>query len=437
MRRAWRWLLAVVWLAANFWLWAVLPPRPRLTLPAVSSRTRPVVTADGRRLVIKAGDRVETRDLPSGRSVGVVPCPPGTLDTVAPSPDGRWLLAYDGPRQELLLIDLATGRQAARTPIGNLDDDLFGRCCRFTPDGRVAALVMWEPTALTSAVRLWDVEAGSERAVLRDALYPVQFAADGRTLAATARGSGPPYRLQLWDVASGQLRRTIPAFDPAVPYGYLAFSPDGRGLLGTGVAANGGWWVVTWDVATGQVRADHGDAPIASWAPDGLLVALSLATPGGMRVEIRDPGTGVIETVQELNSARDAIWSRGGFSAPATLSDDGRFVLARLSHPAPAWVRWLAQRVPAFRRLAPDTPRPAVHVWEARTGRPMAVLWRDTEYALLTRDGRTLVTVEADGAVQLWDVPPHKPWAWFAAAVAGQVMLLGAVIGRQRRRAMG
>jgi len=426
MRIRWRqWavgLAAAVWLAGQVVLWLALPPQPRLTLPGVSSHARPAVSADGRRLVIKTADQVQILDMDSGRRLAAVPCPAEVLDTIIPSPDGRWLLAYDCSRQRPLLIDSAAGLTIPQTPMANLNDDLFSRCCRFSPDGRTAALVAPDEEARDFTVRLWDVEAGAERAIFRGAIYPVAFAPDGRTLATTDYGPDARRHLRLWDVAAGRLRGAIPAVDwPLWSLDRLAFSPDGQSLLGTGVEMAGGWRVVTWDLTDRRVRSARLDEPRAAWAPDGLLMVLS-ANPARqvMRIETRDPDNGMSLAVQHFGEVGDAITFLATGSPRVDFSDDGRFLLARLSHAAPAWARWLTQRLPASRGLVSDAHRAAVHVWECRTGRPEVTLWRETEYALLAPDGRTLVTVEPDGALRLWDVPLSKPLAWFAG---GTVML--------------
>src|SRR5690348_3019862 len=111
MRRVRRWLLIATWLAGNLCLWTILPPWPRFTLPGVPTHTRPAFTADGRRLIVKMADHAETWDVVSGQRLRKVSCPADCLDTIIPSPDGQWLLAYDRMRQESLLIDLATGRE--------------------------------------------------------------------------------------------------------------------------------------------------------------------------------------------------------------------------------------------------------------------------------------------------------------------------------------
>jgi WD40 repeat protein len=63
---------------------------------------------------------------------------------------------------------------------------------------------------------------------LTDVVNAMQFSPDGRTLA-IARGSREDNRVELWDVTSGNLRRTIRGFDGMI--WSVSFSPDGHTLV--------------------------------------------------------------------------------------------------------------------------------------------------------------------------------------------------------------
>src|SRR5262245_14887503 len=77
----------------------------------------------------------------------------------------------------------------------------------------------------------------------------VAFSPEGTTLASGAGGPPPRGEVRLWDVATGESRRSPPERDDTVMA--VAFSPDGALL------ATAGWFqpLHLWDTATGHERA--------------------------------------------------------------------------------------------------------------------------------------------------------------------------------------
>ena len=113
----------------------------------------------------------------------------------------------------------------------------------FSPDGRIIAT-----SADDRLIRLWDVATGKEKAVLkghRDDVHGLAFAPDGKTLA-SASGD---YTVRLWDLASEKEVASLAGHTEAV--NDVAFSPDGKTL------ASAGWdkTVRLWDVETKKERA--------------------------------------------------------------------------------------------------------------------------------------------------------------------------------------
>jgi len=152
------------------------------------------------------------------------------------SRDGKTLLTGDSWRGTVRLRDAATGKDLRSFSVVQ-DARGLGTFKAFTamalsPDGKRLATADPRTDLTTSpnapcAVRIWDVETGRQLHKLDRHQFEVRvlaFSPDGRLLVSGGRGfRNEP--LNLWEVATGKLWRTLPSGDAAV-----AFSPDGRTL---------------------------------------------------------------------------------------------------------------------------------------------------------------------------------------------------------------
>src|SRR5262249_29377250 len=145
--------------------------------------------------------------------------------TVAASQDGN--LVVTGAGSVARSWEVATGRPGPTfSPPGKLD------AMALSPDGRIVLLADRPPTGdgFDTTIRLWDARTGQRR----DTTYPCKgrvlalaLSPDGQTLlAAEQSGDG---KLWSWDVATGQSLGSLAV--PRGTYRALAYSPDGRGLL--------------------------------------------------------------------------------------------------------------------------------------------------------------------------------------------------------------
>jgi WD40 repeat protein len=239
--------------------------------------------------VYDAGDTSRLWDVQTGQPMSDFRGLQVDIRTVARSPDGS-TFATGQSDGVVHLWDLFTGQLKA-----TLDGHRHGvRLVAFSPDGNTLA----SSGEGSVEVRIWDVRSGAHLVTLEDLkgmIHVLAFSPDGKTLATGVelirqmQGRSLPTlgKVQLWDVATGQLKTTLPG--PLSGITAFAFSPDGR-ILATG----GGQWrsfdgdgnvinprpfgeVHLHDTSSGRLKATltgHG-APISSlvFSLDGKVLA--------------------------------------------------------------------------------------------------------------------------------------------------------------------
>ncbi len=230
------------------------------------------------------------------------------LQSIAFSPDGRWLAAGS---QEILLLDVRTGNVARRFPA-------LAHSLAVSPDVQLLAsggdgvILLW---SLRDGGLLGELHPGYDRPV-----SGLACSADGTLLAAASRGVG----VTVWDLRSGRLIRRMEK-DYLLPDS-VAFSPQGRMLAARETLGS----VEIWNCERGlldrllgrstpRVRdvrvTDYitgGDSQIA-FMPHGSLVATG--SEDGT-IYLWDARKGVMP-VRELRGHQGGVWS-------LAFSPDGR-----------------------------------------------------------------------------------------------------------------
>jgi Tol biopolymer transport system component len=203
------------------------------------------------------------------------------------SPDGRHLSFVDWRTGDLVVRDLAEGRNRRLTNKGSWEDSLeFALFSHWSPDGQRIAFDWWSP-AHSNELRIVGVEGGRPRVLHKTpdqtVLLTLDWSPDGRDIlvllsSTEVVGSGPrKEELATVSVAEGDVQ-IIRSWENPYPYdtvgGWAGFSPDGRFILYSHPSAGRGSsrdvFVLTRDGREQTRIVDHPANDLAAgWSPDG------------------------------------------------------------------------------------------------------------------------------------------------------------------------
>ena len=236
---------------------------------------RVVFSPDGKRIASIAGDHhtgeLRLWDVEKQQEITTLTGDNWETSSVSfnPAIDSK-MLASAGDDGMVRLWDVDTGAEIAVIP-GPAEDVTS---VNFSPDGKTLAAAGWNESV--GLVYLWDVATRAEIAVLRrygsEAVYGpdaiVSFSPDSRTLAYTDPNSSA---VRLWDIGAGTEKPGLTGH-PSGEFDGAIFSADGKTL-----ASIGHYGVRLWDVATRipkvTIRLDRADTAIFS--PDSRTLVIS------------------------------------------------------------------------------------------------------------------------------------------------------------------
>ena len=255
-------------------------------------------------------------------------------------------------------------------------------------------------------VQVWDVASGQLKTLdgHTDWVRSVALSPDGATLASASESS----MILLWDTANGQLKTTLDGHRYRVDS--MVFSPDGT------VLASGSWGggVRLWDAASGQLKAaldGLGNNGISSMAfsPDGA----TLASASYDTVTLWDIASGQLKILDHRYQVSSMVFSPDGATLAIGSPDGG----VRLWDVASGQLKttldgpWYRINSLAF---SPDGSTLAIAsedgtagLWDVANGLFKTTLEGDTGgvYSLsFSPDGSTLASSNGDGTVGLWDM---------------------------------
>ena len=323
----------------------------------------------------------------------------GTFQTLAFSPDNRWLAAgsADGSAR---IWDIETGIEITRLnhagPVSRVT---------FSPDGQQIITASRD-----GMVRVWRVNSdaflrlpGSQ---LRADITALSFISDGQDLLAINSDGAVSRWAALQNTPATPMQVNLPTFE-----GLSVISPSGSQVAQISLLAVG--TLKIWETETGEEIFSELLANFAStlaFSPDERLIAVG--TKGGF-VEVAEIASG--ETIATLKQG-------ARIEALAFSPDSQRLVVGGRDGSLKIWELSTGQVLEAFsqdayilslaysadgQRIYSASQAGEVCVWEAATGIALAcqtIPQPDLEIIIFSPDGRQAATRAASGTLQVWDL---------------------------------
>jgi eukaryotic-like serine/threonine-protein kinase len=398
-------------------LWDTRDGRELRSIEASVGRVTRVAFGDEGRLIAAAcGDGlVRLLEAETGREVRVLKGHTAGVREIVFGADGL-RLASGGFDMAVKIWDAGT----TRNPRDLLRLSAPTRSLAFSPDGRWLITSSGQMTK-GGEVKLWDLASGQERwtAHAQTAWYTnVAFSPDGRSV--VVRGD---YEVEIRDAADGRRRQSLSGLA-----GYdirsIAFSPDGRSLATAGQVSGGKPDATIWDLTTGQRRRSLGD-----WAHTGSVEGLAYSPDGRGLATISDEGEGIIriwdaDSGQMLRSWGAHSRSIEMLARGLAFSQDGRMLASFATGEVKLWEADTGRRLQTLKAsqasgvaFSPDGRRLAtaggdgVKVWDVASGQELLAFKQDLGMAhsvAFSPDGWRLAA-GGDSRVRVWDARPPTP----------------------------
>ncbi|MBD2012980.1 serine/threonine protein kinase [Microcoleus sp. FACHB-53] len=277
-----------------------------------------------------------------------------------------------------------------------------------------------------SKITVWDLPTGKRRYTL-DTQYPVWSVAlspDSQILIASttnhstdqSRSSGEQGSIQLWDLGTGKLLRTIPK--SAEDGKFVAISPDGQTL-----ASSANESIKLWDLQTGKLirtldtQASGVDALVFS--QDGQTLA-STGFDGSITLWNRRTGD-LIRTLEGQIGALDSISispdgqtvvsgiTRGEQGAIATWNVHTGKLIHTFNPPNPVDKVAISPDGKTFASSSWDSKAGTIKIWNLETGKLLRTLQAHlsvVDSLSFSPDGKTLISGSLDQSIKIWQVYP-------------------------------
>ncbi|MDH6099753.1 WD40 repeat domain-containing protein [Anabaenopsis sp. FSS-46] len=273
-----------------------------------------------------------------------------------------------------------------------------------SPDGKTLASGSWDNT-----IKIWDVGTGELRRTLQGhdrGVYSLTISPDGKTLASGSDDN----TIKIWDLGTGELRRTLQGHDREV--NSVTISPDGKTL------ASGSWdnTIKIWDVGMGDLwrtlEGHNGGVLSVTISPDGKTLA-SGSTDKTIRIWDVDTQK-IIHTLEGHNSTVLSV----------TISPDGKTLASGSGDKTiKIWdlgTRDLIRTLPGHnggvssvtitpdgKTLASGSHDNTIKIWDLNTGNLKRTLQGHNDVVssvTISPDGKTLASGSWDDSIKIWDL---------------------------------
>lgn len=292
----------------------------------------------------------------------------------------------------------------------------------FSPDGKWLLCV--EYSFPERSVRVWDLQSGTEKYTLSKLCYPV-FSPDSIMIAMTqywrTRGD-EPFAVQLVDVQTGALRRTINLQGTSEGWcPWPSFSPNGELLAVNSRDGKGKQTVEVFETASGT-RVFQQEA----WSPHLLSNGRTLVTVKNQDVQLWDIDSWTLRGNNRFELGTH--WANGAEMSPEPVLISGSPLVAVFDCKPTSnasFLPWLGKK---FQLNAFGSQRVAL-IDGTSASRQLVVLHNDLflRNPVWSPDGSRMAIGSVNGTLSVWAVPPRKSLVPLLCASA--VVILVATIG--------